>query len=288
MERFVDQPLRQAPHLAVIFYDSIGDFVVATPLLRGLREKYQGCTLDYFGGERTRELEAASRLVDCRYSLFGRADGMRGLPAHLAQRVAAAGPYDLALNCEAPPAAPLALSFLEPRYVVGPAYTADLRSDLPYPSTRVDALWHEAWNAEDLPVRFSDVLRSQYIGEILCRLARVETEFERTEIPTATPAASVPDILIATGANRAAKLWPEECWRRVVLWCADRGLSIGLLGSPPAQQARYYHSVDAESRLLAETPLLDRRGAYTLPEVCGALQQARACVSIDNGIMHLA
>jgi ADP-heptose:LPS heptosyltransferase len=132
------------------------------------------------------------------------------------------------------------------------------------------------------------VLGSQYIGEILCRLARVDTEFARTEVPVAVPSGVVPDVLVSTGANRAAKLWPRAYWREVIRRCAAQGLSVGLLGSPPAQQAAYYHSVDAESWLLAETPLIDLRGKYTLPEVGGALQQSRACVSIDNGIMHLA
>src|SRR3954447_25714182 len=105
MERFTDQPLGRAPHVAVVFYDSIGDFVVATPLLRGLREKYPGCVVDYLGGERTRELEAASPLLDSRYSLFGVPGAVRDLPAYVAARLAAAGPYDLAINCEAHAAA---------------------------------------------------------------------------------------------------------------------------------------------------------------------------------------
>src|SRR5581483_5252661 len=140
MERFDDQPLRPAPHLAVVFYDSIGDFVVATPLLRGLREKYPGCTLDYFGGERTRELEEASALLDSRVSVFGNPAGLAGVAGYVAERVAAAGAYDLAVNCEAHPAARLALSLIAPRYVVGPAYTDDLRAELPYLATHRDAL----------------------------------------------------------------------------------------------------------------------------------------------------
>ncbi|HLH20945.1 MAG TPA: glycosyltransferase family 9 protein [Chloroflexota bacterium] len=288
MERFTDQSLRPAPHLAVLFYDSIGDFVVATPLLRGLREKYPGCTVDYFGGERTRELEEASSLLDSRYSLFGAPGSLPGLPAYVAERVAVAGPYDLAVNCESHPAARLALAFLAPRYAVGPAYGPDLRADLPYGTGRVDALWEEGWNAADLLDRYGDVLDTQYIGEILCRLARVETDFYRTEAPIAPPGPGVPDVLIATGANRGAKLWPGDYWRAVMDWCAGQGLTVGLLGSAPAQQAQYYHSVDTESWLLAQTALEDLRGRYTLPAVAGALQQARACVTIDNGIMHLA
>ncbi len=288
MERFTDQPLRPRPHLAVVFYDSIGDFVVATPLLRGLREKYPGCTLDYISGERTRGLEAASPLVSDRYSLFGSPTGLRDLAEYVAQRNQVAGPYDLGVNCEAHPAARLALQCLAPRYVVGPAYTPDLRGDLPYSDARPDALWGEVWNAADLLARYGDVLRTQYIGEILARLARVETDFGRPEVPVADPPGTVPDVLIATGANRSAKLWPAAYWLQVVRWCAARGMAVGLLGSAPAEQARFYHSADTESRLLAETPLVDLRGRYTLPEAAGALRAARACVTIDNGIMHLA
>src|SRR5581483_3889665 len=63
------EDLGPRPHVAVIFRDQIGDFLVATPLMRGLRERFPAIVLDYFGGERTRELEEASRLVDARYSL---------------------------------------------------------------------------------------------------------------------------------------------------------------------------------------------------------------------------
>jgi heptosyltransferase-3 len=259
---------------------------VATPLLRGLRQKYPGCTIDYISGERTRELEAASPLVSDRYSVFGVPTGLRDLPVYVAERHRAAGPYDLAVNCEAHPVARLALHYLAARYVVGPAYTPDLRADLPYADTRVDALWGERWNAVDLLARYGDVLQSQYIGAIFARLARVATD-SRPGVPVAEPPGPVPDVLIAMGANRSAKLWPGAYWLAVTRWCAARGLTVGLLGSAPAEQARFYHSVDAETELLAQTPLVDLRGRYTLPQVAGALRAARACVTIDNGVMHL-
>jgi ADP-heptose:LPS heptosyltransferase len=40
--------------------------------------------------------------------------------------------------------------------------------------------------------------------------------------------------------------------------------------------------------LLNSTHLVDLRGRYPLPAVAGALARARACVTIDSGIMHLA
>ena len=53
------EDLGPRPHVAVIFRDQIGDFLVATPLMRGLRERFPGIVLDYFGGDRTRELGEA-------------------------------------------------------------------------------------------------------------------------------------------------------------------------------------------------------------------------------------
>jgi ADP-heptose:LPS heptosyltransferase len=288
MDRFIDQPLRTAPHIAVVFYDSIGDFVVATPLLRGLREKYPGATLDYLGGERTRELECASCLIDSRFSLFGDPTGLSSLPAYVQRRVDEAGPYDLAINCEAHPAARVALNVIGPRYVVGPAYQPDLRGDLPYSEQRVDQLHRERWNDSRLLERFGDVLESQYIAEVFCRLAHVQTDFARTEVPVVEPGAPVPPVLIATGANRSAKLWPEDYWQQIVRWCQDEGLDVGLLGSAPAEQARFYHSSAMEARLLGTSAVVDLRGRFALPEVAGALARAKLCVTIDNGIMHLA
>ena len=45
MQRFTDQPLGARPHLAVFGSDKVGNFVLTTPLLRGLKEKYPGATL---------------------------------------------------------------------------------------------------------------------------------------------------------------------------------------------------------------------------------------------------
>jgi len=107
-------------------------------------------------------------------------------------------------------------------------------------------------------------------------------------VPVEEPPGDVPAVLIATGANRSAKLWPIPYWQEVIAGCSRLGWSVGLLGAAPVQQARYYHSVGGEERLLESTALVDLRGRFTLPQVAGALRRARACVTIDNGIMHLA
>lgn len=288
MERFVGQELRAGPHIAVLFYDAIGDFVVATPLLRGLRAQFPGCIIDYFGGERTQQLEQASPLIDSRFSVFGAASALRGLEGFLEERRAAAGVYDLVVNCDDHPVLATVAALLRPCYVVGRCYDPELRSLVPEGTGRIGALWGENWASEDLVQRYDDLLGSPFIGEILCRLARVRTDFARTEVPMAEPPVAIPAVLLATGGKRSAKLWPAEHWLALLRHCERRGLTVGLLGDAPARQRSRYHSADIEEHLLASTALRDLRGVLTLPQVCGALRKARACVTIDNGIMHLA
>lgn len=290
MERFVGQPLREKPHLAVLFYDSIGDFVVATPLLRGLREKYPGCVVDYFSGERTRELEEASRLLDWRYSIFGVEGSLRALPDALAERERIAGPYELAINLDYHHVNEVVATMLQPRYVMGACFEADARRSMPHPTEKVDGLHNEFWSAPDLLERYAGVLGSHYIGEIFCRLARVETDYFRTEVPVEEPPVEVPPILISTGGNRSAKLWEQEYWLGLLRWAAAEGLQVGLLGGKPSVQARYYNSATTEDILLAAAAgtLVDLRGVMTLPQVAGALQKTKGCVTVDNGIMHIA
>src|SRR5262249_51728980 len=157
-------PLRDRPHLAVLFQDKIGGFVVTTPLLRGLKEKYPGATVDYFGGDRTVELEAACPYVDQRYSLYGVADAIRDLPGFLTKREAEAGPYDLAINLDFNPLNAVAATMMRPTYVVGRCFQADGRRELPFGSGSIDRIQDPAtfWAGEDFLPRFSGVLQSNF------------------------------------------------------------------------------------------------------------------------------
>jgi heptosyltransferase-3 len=290
MQRFDDQPLRHGPHLAVLFQDKLGGFVVATPLLRGLKEKYPNAVVDYFGGERTVELESACRYIDSRYSLYGLPESLRGLTRFIAVREYVAGRYDLAINLDFNPLNAVATTMLAPEYVVGRCYELDGRRELPLGATQVDLLQAPTtfWAGEDFLPRYSGLLESNFIGEIFCRLARVQTDYHRTEVPTSPPPLPIPDVLIATGGTRQAKLWSTDYWIRLVDELTRSSLTVGLLGAAPAIQRTAYGSADAETGILAATELVDLRGTMTLPEVAGALQAARGCVTIDNGIMHLS
>ena len=290
MQRFAGQALRARPHLAVLFQDKIGGFVVATPLLRGLKEKYPLAVLDYYGGERTEELESACPYIDARYSVYGPADAVRAIGGFIRQRELEAGPYDLAINLDFNPLNAVITAALAPGFVVGRCFQADGRGEVPLGDTPIDEMQRPTtiWASDDFMARFGDSVGSNFIGEIFCRLARVETEYQRTEVPTQEPAIPVPDVLIATGGTRQAKVWPVAAWLRFLELCDAQGTSVGLLGAAPRVQQSAYRSAELEANLLTSTRLIDLRGRLTLPEVAGALRRARACVTIDNGIMHLA
>jgi ADP-heptose:LPS heptosyltransferase len=96
VEIFSNQPLRPNPHLAVFSSTKVGNFVVITPLLRGLKEKYPYCTLDFFGSEITQDFETDCPYIDWRFSLYTDSpDFLEILAQSLRQRRELAGSYDL-------------------------------------------------------------------------------------------------------------------------------------------------------------------------------------------------
>jgi ADP-heptose:LPS heptosyltransferase len=289
MERYRGQPLPARAHVAVMVWDKPGNFVVGTVVLRALRERLPGCTIDYFGGERTREFEEASRLIDARHSLVGLPEGLAGLSRFVGERIARHGPYDLGINLDFEPCFATAMGLLAPRYVAGPSYEPDLRRVLPPAVDRQQRLDDDLdWNRASLPEEYADLIGSNYMGELWCRRAGLVTDFFRPEVPTADPGPGVPEVLVATGGTRTTKIWPIERWLALTRLLRDDGLSVGLVGVARRQQGRYGSSADDDDRLVDEGGLIDLRGRWTLPQVAGAARAARAAVTIDNAIGHIA
>ena len=291
MERFEDQPLGPEPHIAVFSSTKVGNFVVTTPLLRGLKEKYPKATLDFFGSEVTRGFEEACAYIDFRFSLYGEQEGfLESLTGVVAARKDVAGAYDLAINCdEFAELNVVAVTLIQPRYIAGGALAPDLRSRLPT-GTRPEhrMLVDDDWNSPRFLERYREVLDSNYIGEIFCRMAYVETDFFALEVGSAPPSFEVPDVLVHITTTRSAKMWPTEHWLELLAWMGERGLSVGLIGSAVSAQQALYNAGDAEDVLLERTDLIDLRGRTPLMELAGALAEARALVTVDAGPLHVA
>ncbi len=291
MQRYGGESLGEAPRIVVLGSCKVGNYVKSTPLLRGLRERWPAATVDFLGSGVTADFETHCPWISWRRSWDDPApDAGLALQQALAERAAAVGPVDLAINLDGfNPVTQALTTWLRPHYVAGGALSANLRRELPWgdlPQQRF--LADPDWDSDAFLQRYAGVFDSNYIAELFCRLAFVDTDFAAIELPSVDPGFSVPEVLVHCTTARAAKVWPFEHWRQVVEACSDRGIRVGLVGSPPAAQRADYHSEGGEEALLAATALIDLRGRTSLMQLAGACRQAAAVVSVDAGPMHIA
>lgn len=282
MRRYLGQEIGAGLKIGLVANDSLGNFVVSTPLAQMIRAKFPESTLTLFTGSRVRELAHGSPLFDEVVEIYGD-DAMSVL------RKNSAGGYAWIVNMERSPLAMISSALLagEAGGVTGPCLSADGRGELPYEDTPQGRLLMDSdWMSPDVTARHS-ILKSGFIGEIFCRSAYLEGEVPAYSVLSANPG-DVPDVLMATTASLPEKLWPVEKWVELIGSFRADGLSVGLLGAKPKDQAKFYRGANAEDEIVEKSGITDLRGELTLPEVVGALGRAKFVVTLDNGILHLA
>jgi ADP-heptose:LPS heptosyltransferase len=296
MERYRGQSLGPSPRIALVVNDALGNFAIATPLARAVKRLHPECTLDYYGGTRTAELEEAAVGSGCLFDW--RCDALGRSPAAVFEiarsRMQEIGGYHLVVNLEASELHRVLAAFLGERgFVCGPCIAPDGRGMWDYPDDERGDLWRDRnWASEDLAQRYS-FLQTGFIAEVFLRLAYVPP-FEDAEwpggvpryaVPHAEPSIATPPILISTGATLPEKTWPIECWVEIL---RELPQPVGLLGAPPKRQERFYHTAHSDEQLVQSGLVKDLRGRLTLPEVVGAVAKADLIVTVDNGILHFA
>lgn len=297
MQRFTGQQLPTNPKIALMANDALGNYAIATPLAQALGHFHAGARIDFYGGERTAELEIGSV-----GSLFAWRTSVHGSPPFKVLSEAAArrqeiGGYDLIVNIEAGIANKWLVGAIgEGAYVCGPSISPNSRGDWEYPCDERGDLWRDQrWSAEDIRTRFS-FLQTSFIAEFFIRLAYLDPipnapwpgGIPKYFLPSLAPGFPTPSILISTGATLASKLWPVSKWKDVLMYLRSQGVEVGLLGAPPKRQAEFYHSNEDEQVLVDAGLAIDLRGRLTLPEVVGALASATLVITVDNGILHFA
>lgn len=287
MRRYEGQTLGNACRIAVVANDAIGNFVVGTPLLTMLRETHQPEALDYYGGSRTSELAMASDLIDFCYPLHGSnpMECASVLSARLDQHE-----YDLVVNMEWTSYASVMTGVLSGSngYVCGPCIGPGGRANLPFGEDVQGDLWRDQeWIAPDLTSKYP-FLKSGFIGEIFCRLAYLEGEVPRYQLPISEPTISIPDVIVAPSASLEDKLWPVGDWITAINHLVKSGASVGVVGAAPKVQKEFWKGNSTEQDLIDTGNVVDLRGKLTLPEVVGAIKKAKMVFTLDNGILHLA
>lgn len=282
MRRYAGEPLTSNPKIAVVTNDALGNFVVATPLLQMLRRELNPTMLDYYGGHRVSEFAENVDFIDLAYPFHG--SPPREFARHAVQRE-----YDLVVNVENSPWAKSATAMLsgEETCVVGPSLDATGRRDLPFGEDDRAQLWEDQnWISADLTHTYP-FLESGFIAEIFCRLCYLKGPVPKYALPAKEPQQGA-EVLLSATASLPEKLWPYENWRQVVQSLQSEGLSVGLLGAKPSNQARFWQGTRTEADLCERDGVIDLRGAFSLSEVVGALSKAQLVLTLDNGILHAA
>ncbi len=293
MQRYSGEHLGPAPHILVLGSCKVGNFVVSTPVLVGLKNRFPDAVIGFLGSDVTASFEEAFNSIDWRYSWDdSRPDSGLRLHQQITRRKRQHGVFALAVNLDGfNPVTCTLISWLHPSYVAGGSLSANLRQSLPWgemPQQRF--LSDPDWDSLAFLERYSEVFTSNYIAELFAQLSFVAEYVDTTaiELPSAPPPFAVPDVLIHCTAARRAKIWPFTAWRLVIDHIKKRGLSVGLIGSPPTVQKEAYNSSSAEEELLKTTKLIDLRGLTSLTQLAGACARARAVVTVDAGPLHIA
>ena len=282
--RFTGEPLRDSARIAVISNDAIGNSVVVTPLLQGLRAQYPAAEIHYVCGPRTQELWSRFGFIDIGHALLGRS------ARDLAREISVLPPFDWVINVENAAWAKFACAALttDSSFVTGACWAADCRGDLPFEEGSRGDLWRDtAWIRAGIEHEY-DFLNSPFIGEFFFRLAYLEGQVPKYGIPRDTPSIQIPDVLIAMSASLPDKLWSFEGWMSAVQRLRSSGLTVGLLGAAKNRQGKFWLGADVEDALVGSGVIIDLRGDLKLTEVVGAIDNAKLVLTLDNGIMHLA
>ena len=293
LQRYGGEALPDSPHIVVLGSCKVGNFVVSTPVLEGLKARFPGAVIGFVGSEITVDFEAAHPAIDWRHSWDDPAPGAGlALQQALDDRISQHGPVALALNLDGfNPVTCTLVPWLSPTYTAGGSLTANLRRSLPWGDEAQQRFLADLdWDSPAFLARYQGIFSSNYIAELFCQMAYVSEYSDPTAIslPCAEPPFAVPDLLIHCTTARSAKLWPFESWRQVLQHCGERGWSVGLVGSPPAAQKEAYNAGDGEEQLLASTDLIDLRGRTSLIQLAGACAKAKAVISVDAGPLHIA
>lgn len=284
MHRYKGERLRSGSRIALIANDALGNFAVSSPVAQVLREMHNPAVLDGFTGSRVMEIASECPWFDEAVTVYG--DG----PREVAERILRREPYDLVLNIENAAWAKSLVPLLagDDGFAVGPAANKDGRGDLPFENSPEGRLWADPkWTRDSLRIDFP-FLSTGHIAEIVCRCCYWDGPIPCYRLPQQDPGRDVPDVLISATASLPEKLWPVENWLELMNRIADSGRSIGLLGAKPKEGSQFWKGGDDESRIVAESPVEDLRGEFSLPEVVGALDRAQLVMTLDNGILHFA
>ena len=306
-KRYDGRKLKEDAKIVVLGSHKVGNFVTTIPLLRVLRRKYPKATIDFWGSEVTKDFENAfckrddesrTNLINWRTSWDGESENKF---FELADHVRKRGRPCLLINCDGfNPVTRVLASWMRPEWIAGASVDIRGRKDLEW-GTELEQkfLADKDWETKEFRERYKSVISDQYIGRLMCLMAFLKPNSEdlQIDLPYENPPFDVPDILIHCTTTRSAKKWHRNQWQKVIEWCWQKNISIGIVGASPVVQMTEYNSDEDEEYLLQKFDnrwikskkklLADLRGKTTLLQLAGTCRKAKAVVSVDAGPLHI-
>ena len=142
LTRYSGEDLGSAPHIVVLGSCKVGNFVVSTPVLRGLRCRFPDAVIGFVGSEVTADFESALTELDWRCSWDDSTAGAGVRRSCLNSNVHGMVMFNLLLNLDGfNPVTCSLVPWLQPHYVAGGSLTHNRRRDLAWGDHLASVFW---------------------------------------------------------------------------------------------------------------------------------------------------
>jgi heptosyltransferase III len=274
-----DFPYREgtAPRsVLIVVTRRIGDVLLATPLIRSLKQAWPQCAVDVLVFSGTEGIIAANRDVRRVLTIAPRPGWRRhlGLAARIARR------YDIAFSL-VPGDRPTLYAYLAGRWRAG--LLVDSRKER-WKQRLLDA-FVPFDNLDTHTVRMNLALAPLVGVAPRAEVVAAWSPADARDVDAQLAAAGVmgPLAVLHTFPKFNYKMWHDSGWVECAQWIAARGLRIVLTGGPDAAERAHV------ARLAARLPAaVNFAGALTLPQTACLLARARVYVGPDTVVTHMA
>ncbi len=260
--------------ILVLQLQRIGDVILTTPLLAGLRKSSPGCSITIAIDESTAALAPA---LDVERAVVFR----KGFAGHGFWRELAAGRFDVCLDVTGNDrsASAAALSGARRRITWSRFAGKPLRR-LAF-TEFVDSSVKGRHTAD----HHTDLLRALGVELENVPLDLRLPQAARDEAANALAGIAMPFAVVHAGTTRAEKYWLPERWAEVIAFIrSELGLPVVLTGSSDASERRH---LDAIQRAALE-PCLDLAGKLSLLGSAAVIERARLLCAVDSAPVHFA
>ena len=121
MKRYEGGTLGRTPHIVLLGSCKVGNFVVTTPTLQGLRARFPDAVIGFIGSDVTADFETSHHCIDWRTSWDQHSsEPLRVLSECISEKLSLHGPVKLAINLDGfNPVTQVLVSWLAPNQVAG-------------------------------------------------------------------------------------------------------------------------------------------------------------------------